>query len=105
MTRTLLQASDPDWFEAWKDGNWLEGVFGPFIWLLGEPAVVLLLVVPTALGLFIQTESIGPPAILIILFGGLILGGLPAEAAVAGYVIVVVAVLLGYRSVTGAGGQ
>lgn len=102
---TVLQSSDPDWLAIWRDGDWLTGVFEPFVWLLGEPTVILLLGTPLTLGLWIQTESIVIPGVILALFMGLLISGAPAGATIIGYVIVVLAVAIGYSSISGGGGR
>jgi len=96
-------ASDPNWLDPWRNGNWLEGAIRPFIWRLGRPAFILLLGAPFSLGLWIQTESMILPAVFLTLFMGLILGGAPPEATLVGYILVVAATLIAYRSISGVG--
>lgn len=104
MLGTILQSADPDWFEEyWQTGDWLGAALEPFIWLLGRPTFILLLTVPPTVGLWIQAESIIPPAIIITLFMGLILAGAPAGATIVMYIVVIIATLIAYRSITGVG--
>lgn len=97
----LLATNDPDWVEFWKDGQWFQGALGPYTQLLGRPAMLLLLGVPFTLGLWIQTESLTIPATILVLFMGLLLSGAPAGATLVGYIMVVVATVIAYRSITG----
>jgi hypothetical protein len=92
-----------DWFELWRDGRWFEATFGPVQELLGEEGVILLLGVPMTLALWIQTESLYVPATILVLFTGLIISGAPPAAAFVGYMIVVAATLLAYRSIYSSG--
>lgn len=96
----LLQT---DWLSVWESGNWLEGMVGPYVELVGRSAVVLLVGAPFTMALWIQTESLTLPAVILTLFMGLALGGAPPEATLVGYLMVVVATLLAYRSITGVG--
>jgi hypothetical protein len=102
-TTVVALASNTDWLEVWRSGDWLRGILGPFVELLGRETFVLLLGAPLSLGLWIQTQSMVVPAVILTLFMGLILGGAPPEATLIGYVVVIVATLLAYRSVSGVG--
>lgn len=99
----VLQA-DPDWLQFWKDGEWFKGWARPYIHLLGRQTMILLLGAPFTFGLWQQTESITVPAVILTLFMGLMLAGAPPAATIVGYILVVSAVVLAYRSVTGVGG-
>lgn len=101
---TLLQASDPDWLEIWKSGDWFRAVTQPFIWRLTRPGATLLIAAPFTMALWQQTESVVPPAIMISLFMGLLLAGAPAGATLAGYLLLVVGVTVAYRSIFTGGG-
>lgn len=104
MFDTLLQAADPNWFaDFWKTGDWFGGAFQPLVWRLTRPGVILLLGGPLSLALWIQTESLIMPATLLVLFMGLMLGGAPAGATIIGYIVVVAATVLAYRSISGVG--
>jgi len=92
-----------DWWADWKNGNWFDAVFAPILWRFGRPAAALLIAAPFSMALWQQAESAVPPAIMIVLFMGLILGGAPAGAAFAGYLLVVVAVTIAYRSIFSGG--
>lgn len=96
--------SHPDFFTAWKNGNWFEATFAPILWRFGRPTAGLLIATPFTMALWQQTESAVPPAIMISLFMGLILAGAPAGAMFAGYLLIVVAVTVAYRSVFHGGG-
>jgi len=96
-------AADPDWLKYWQQGDWFTGAFRPIIWRLSRPGAVLLLGGPFTLALWWQTESMIMPATLIALFMGLWVGGAPPGAALIGYILVVVATVLAYRSITGVG--
>jgi hypothetical protein len=78
---------------------------GPYVGLVGREAVVLMLAAPFTLALWIQTESLTMPAVILTLFMGLLLGGAPAEATMLGYLLVVAATVVAYRSLTGVGGR
>jgi len=92
-----------DWFELWKDGNWFEAVFGPLLSVVTETGAILLLGVPLTLALWIQTGSLYLPATILVLFAGFIIAGAPPAAAFVGYMIVVAATLLAYRSIYSSG--
>jgi hypothetical protein len=97
----LVLQSAPDFFEFWKNFEMFKGVFEPLIWRLGRSGAGLLLGVPFTMALWQQTESVVPPAIMLTLFMGLLLGGAPAGATIGGYLLVVVAATIAYRSIFG----
>ena len=92
-----------DWFQLWRDGDWFEATFGPLLSLLGQEGALLILGVPLTLALWIQTESLYVPATILVLFAGFIIAGAPPAAAFVGYMIVVAATLLAYRSIYSSG--
>lgn len=94
---------DTNWIDLWEQGKWFEGMFRPLVWRLGRPGLVLLLGAPLSLALWIQTESLTVPAVLLALFAGLLLGNAPPGAAIVGYIIVVIAALISYRAIPGVG--
>jgi len=94
---------DVNWLDLWENGQWFEATYRPYIELLGRPAVALLLGAPLTLALWIQTESLTVPGTLLALFLGLMLSNAPPSAAIVGYLIVVIAVMLAYRSISGVG--
>jgi len=94
---------DPNWFDAWTNGNWFKAVFDPLTWRLTRSGAILLIGVPFAIGLWTQSESIVMRAVLLTLFMGLLLGGAPAGATIVGYVLVIGATILAYRSISGVG--
>lgn len=100
----LLLQSEPDWLQFWKDGDWFSGVFEPFLYRFGRAGAGLLIGVPITMALWQQSEDIAIPAIMLTLFMGLLLGGAPPGATIAGYLVVVVAAALAYRSIFGSGG-
>jgi hypothetical protein len=53
------------------------------------------------MALWQQSESVVPPGIMLTLFMGLLLGGAPPGATLAGYLVVVVATTMAYRSIKG----
>lgn len=93
----------PDWFDLLQSGDWFQATFGPYFALLSEPGVTLLLGTPLTLALWIQTDSLYVPGTLLVLFVGLIVGGAPPAASLAGYLIIVAAVVLAYRSIYSSG--
>jgi len=97
----VLLQSDPDWFQFWKDKELFRAVFEPLIWRLGRTGAGLLIGTPFTMALWQQAESVVPPAIMLTLFMGLLLGGAPAGATIAGYLLVVVATTIAYRSIFG----
>jgi hypothetical protein len=103
ITHLILDTADPNWIDYWKDGKWFKGALAPYVHLLGRPAMALLLGGPFTLGLWIQTESVLMPATILALFMGLMLAGAPAEAAIVGYIIVVIGTVIAYRSISGVG--
>lgn len=102
---TVLQSSDPDWLQYWKDGDWFNATFRPLVWRLGEEGVTLLIAAPFTLALWQQTETIRIPAIMLVMFLGLLLGGAPAGAALGGYLMVVLAVLGTYYAIYDGNGR
>ncbi|WP_251342434.1 hypothetical protein [Haloplanus halophilus] len=101
MVEQLLQATDPDWFQYWKDMQWFKAVFEPLIWRFGRAGIGLLIGAPFTMALWQQAESVVPPAVMLTLFMGLLLGGAPAGATIGGYLIIVVATAVAYRSIFG----
>lgn len=99
----LLALLQTDWLTLWENGNWFEATFGPLSQQLTRPAVVLLLGGPFTLALWMQTEQITVPAVILALFMGLFLTGAPAGATIVGYLIVVAGTLVAYRSIFGDG--
>jgi hypothetical protein len=97
----VLQETDPDWLEFWKDMDWFSGMFEPLIWRLGRAGTGLLIGAPFTMALWQQSESVVPPGIMLTLFMGLLLGGAPPGATLAGYLVVVVATTMAYRSIKG----
>lgn len=97
-----LQETDPDWLEYWKNMNWFRGMFEPLLWRLGRTGAGLLIGLPITMALWQQSESITPPAIMLTLFMGLLLAGAPPGATIGGYLLIVVAAALAYRSIAGA---
>jgi hypothetical protein len=67
--------------------------------LLGVQVAMLMLWVPLLGALGIQSRSLSIPAILLAMFPGFIIGGLPPGAALAAAVLLTVAVTLAYRSI------
>lgn len=98
-------AADTNWIDLWEAGRWLEASIGPYIALLGRATLMLLVGAPFTLALWIQTEDFGPPAVILTLFMGLLISGAPPGATIAGYVIVLIATTLAYRSITGVSGR
>lgn len=92
---------DTDWLQFWENGNWFDGMFEPFVALLTRQGIVLLIGTPFTLGLWMQTGNLAVPGVFLVLFAGLIIGGAPPAATFIGYLIVVVAAALAYRSVFG----
>lgn len=103
LDHIIALASDPNWLDAWEAGNWLKGMIEPYVWRLGRATFVLLLGAPLTLGLWIQTESLVMPGVILALFMGLMLSGAPPAATIVGYVIVTLAVAIAYKSITGVG--
>lgn len=101
----VVLQSHPDWLQLWKDQKWFQATFEPLVWRLGRAGGTLLIGAPFTLALWQQTESIAMPGIILVLFMGLILGGAPAGAALVGYLIVVLAVLVSYYTIYGGGGR
>lgn len=102
QSAVILQA-DPDWIDYWANGQWLDGAIQPYIHLLGRATLLLLLGAPLTMAMWVQTEDLVIPGIILSLFMGLLLTGAPAGATLAGYVVVLLATMLAYRSITGAG--
>jgi hypothetical protein len=98
MLDTLLQT---DWLTFWESGQWFEAMFRPYVALLTRAGVILLLGTPFTLALWIQTGNLAVPATFLTLFAGLIIGGAPPAATFIGYLIIVVAAGLAYRSIFG----
>lgn len=93
-----------DWVEVLKNGNLFRLAFEPYTNLIGRSAVTVVLGAPFTLALWIQTKSISVPAVLLVLFASLMIGGAPPAASMIGYLLVVAAVVIGYRTILGSGG-
>jgi hypothetical protein len=88
-----------DWIDMWMAGDWWDALFQPYFIQVPRSAVILILGMPMSLALWIQSGSLGVPAVPLILFAGLLLGGAPPGASVVGYLLAVVAVAYAYREV------
>jgi len=93
-----------DWVEVLKNGNLFRIAFEPYINLVSREGVVLLLGLPFTMALWIQTRSISVPSVLLVLFASLMIGGAPPAASMVGYLLVVAAIIIGYRTILGDGG-
>lgn len=100
---SVILQSDPNWLDFWENGEWLNGAIQPYIHLLGRATLLLLLGAPLTIAMWVQTEDLVIPGIILSLFMGLLLSGAPAGATIAGYVVVLLATMLAYRSITGVG--
>jgi len=103
MVSSLLQSTPPNFWDLWESKEMFRAMLEPILWRVGPEGLALLLGVPFTFALWQQSESIAPPAILLSLFMGLLLAAAPAGATLAGYVLIVVAVALAYRSIFGGG--
>lgn len=95
-----------DWAQCWYDRNdWLYCITGPYFELMGRAVVVMLLGGFYSVSLYWYTESIYPPATVLVMFGGLLIFGAPAPVAAIGSLLVTVALALAYLSIYRARGQ
>lgn len=93
-----------DWVEVLRQGDLFRLAFEPYTNLLGRSAVVLVLGAPFTMALWVQTKSLSVPAVLLVLFASLMIGGAPPAASMVGYLLVVAAIIAGYRTILGEGG-
>lgn len=92
---------DPDWSEIFKQGDWWRVISGPYFELVGE---ALAIGIPSAfymLALLWRTESLAPPAVLIILFGGIFVFQVPPLFAVPAGAIATLALAYAYMAIFG----
>lgn len=84
---------------CFNNESWLNCSLQPFLDLLGEPVVVMLLGVPLAIALWWQTREIAVPGVILALFAGTLIAGAPPEVAIIGYMLVTAALVIGLRNI------
>jgi hypothetical protein len=92
---------DPDWSEIMMEGDWWRVISGPYFELVGR---ALTIGIPSAfymLALLWRTESLAPPAVLIILFGGIFVFQVPPLFAVTAGAVATIALAYAYMAVFG----
>jgi hypothetical protein len=87
-----LLAESKDWFHA---------IVRPYTDLLGTPAVVMILGGFYVISLMWYTEDIRPPAVILILYGGVFIFGAPASVAMIFGAVSTVAIAIAYMSIYG----
>lgn len=101
--------AETDWTQCWYDRSagpgWLYCFNGPYFEQIGRAVVVMLLGGFYTTSLYWYTRSLYPPAVILTLFGGLLVFGAPAPVAAIGGLIVTVALALAYLSIYRSRGQ
>jgi hypothetical protein len=95
MNGALLQSGLPGLLGEWLNGNWFDAMLAPYYNLIGEAGFALMIVAPMSWGLYARSGDIRVPAIVLVLFMGLLIGGVPASLSIALYLLVAVAFALG----------
>lgn len=91
-----------DYIDLWAESkNWFDAIIGPYVDLLGKPAIIMILGGFYFLALGWYTEDIRPPAVVILLYGGVFVFGAPAPVAMIFGAIATVAIALAYMSIYG----
>lgn len=94
-------SNDTDWVAVWNNSNFYQGVFGPYFQQIGEPMVTALLGTFYVVSLWWYTESLFPPAVVLVLFVGVLLFSVPPVFAAVGTLVVTIALAMAYSSVFG----
>lgn len=84
---------------CFNNESWLDCSLQPFIDLVGEPVFLMLLGVPLTVALWWQTQEIAVPAVVVALFAGILIAGVPAQVAIIAYLLVAAALVMGLRNI------
>lgn len=95
MNGPVLQSDQPGLLGEWLNGNWFDAMLAPYYDLLGESGFALLIVVPMSWGLYARSGDVRVPGIVLALFMGLLIGGVPPALSIALYLIVAVGFAFG----------
>lgn len=91
-----------DYVELWgEEREWFDALVMPYVDLLGEGGVILIVGVFYFISLTWYTEDIRPAAVLIILYAGVWVFGAPAQVALIFGLVATLAVALAYMSIYG----
>lgn len=91
-----------DYIELWGESHeWFDAIVTPFTELVGEPAMVMILGGFYFLSLGWYTEDIRPPAVVMLLYGGVFIFGAPAPVAMIFGAAATIAIALAYMSIYG----
>ena len=90
-----------DWIDYWAEGEFWDGLFRPISDTMGTGVFALFVGTVLVLALYGWTETMMMPAIVLALFGGILIAAAPAEAAIIGTLMVVVAVSIAILSIWG----
>lgn len=89
------------WYEYWGELRFWDGIFQPIDDTMGIVVFALFVGSFLSLSLYSWTETIMTPAIILALFGGLLIGYAPPQAAIVGTLMVVVALSIALLSIWG----
>lgn len=85
---------------CFNEQSWLDCSIQPFIDLVGEPVLIMLIAVPLTIALWWQTQEIAVPGVILALFVGTLIAGVPPRVAIIGYMLVAAALVIGLRNIT-----
>lgn len=95
MTLPFLQSDQPGLVGEWLNGNWFDTLLAPFYGVVGETGFALLIVAPMSWGLYARSGDIRVPGVVLVLFMGLMVGGVPPSLSIALYLLVAVGMAIG----------
>lgn len=67
--------------DTWTSGDWLEAIFEPYTALLGEAVVGAVLGGALITAMYIYTDDLALPTVIMFLLSGVLLAVLPADIA------------------------
>jgi hypothetical protein len=74
---------------AWYEGNWFEGLTGPFIASMGETAFLTVIMIWLVGVTWIFSRSMSMAFVVMALFGSVLASGLPGQGQMLGWIILV----------------
>lgn len=76
-----LPLQSNDLADSWTSGDWLEAIFEPYSALLGEPVVGTVLGGALVTAMYIYTDDLAMPTVILLLLSGVLLSVLPGDVA------------------------
>ncbi|MCU4926927.1 hypothetical protein OB905_13210 [Halobacteria archaeon AArc-dxtr1] len=92
---------DREWYRYLGEGEFWDALFQPHIDTVGTAGLAMLIGVPLILSLYAWTGTFLIPAIILALFGGIMIMAAPPQLAIIGTLMVVTAVTISLLSVWG----